>query len=78
MARARVKMRSYLYGLVEENQRVSLLSMLAAFALFDDDAAALNRLESELMKVTPELIQFTAREYLRPTNRTISKLNVVK
>ncbi len=78
LARARIKMRSYLYGLVEENQRISLLSMLAASALFDDDAEAINRLEGELMKVTPELIQFTAREYLRPTNRTVSKLDVLK
>ena len=31
----------------------------------------INRLEVEFRKVTPELIQKTAREYLRPTNRTV-------
>jgi zinc protease len=30
-----------------------------------------NRLEAEFAKVTPELIQRTAQEYLRPTNRTV-------
>ena len=45
--------------------------MLAAFALFDDDPGRINRLDDEFRKVTPELIQKTAREYLRPTNRTI-------
>ncbi|HWE30238.1 MAG TPA: pitrilysin family protein, partial [Polyangia bacterium] len=74
LARARIKLRSHLYTLIEENQRITLLGILAAFALFDNDAEALNRLESNLMNVTPELIQFAAREYLRPTNRTISKL----
>ena len=32
---------------------------------------AVNRIESEFAKVTPELIQRTAQEYLRPTNRTV-------
>ena len=41
-----------------------------SFALFDDDPGKINRLEDEFRKVTPELIQKTAREYLRPTNRT--------
>jgi zinc protease len=31
----------------------------------------INRLEDEFRKVTPELIQKTAREYLRSGNRTI-------
>jgi zinc protease len=39
--------------------------------LFDDDPARINTLMSELQKVTPELMQKTAQEYLRPTNRTI-------
>jgi zinc protease len=45
--------------------------MLASFALFDDDPARVNSLEAEFQKVTPELIQKTAQEYLRPTNRTV-------
>jgi predicted Zn-dependent peptidase len=44
---------------------------LASFALFDDDPGRINRLESEFAKVTPEVLQRTAQEYLRPTNRTI-------
>ena len=35
-------------------------------------------LEDELMKVTPELIQKTAQDYLRPTNRTILQLKTAK
>jgi predicted Zn-dependent peptidase len=30
-----------------------------------------NRLEAGFNRVTPELLQATAREYLRPTNRSI-------
>jgi predicted Zn-dependent peptidase len=45
--------------------------MLASFALFDDNPARINNIESEFHKVTPELIQKTAAEYLRPENRTV-------
>ena len=45
--------------------------LLCSFALFDDDPGKINRIEEEFRKVTPELIQKTAREYLRPTNRTV-------
>jgi hypothetical protein len=48
--------------------------MLASFALFDDDPSRINGLEAEFARVTPELIQRTAREYLRSTNRTILTL----
>ena len=41
------------------------------FALFDDDPNKINDLEAEFRKVTPDLVQKTAREYLRPTNRTV-------
>ena len=44
---------------------------MASFALFDDNPALINSLEDNLRKVTPELIQKTAQEYLRPTNRTV-------
>jgi zinc protease len=78
LTRARIKMRSYLYQLVEEFAGIGRVDLLASFALFDNDPEALNRLEAELMKVTPAMIQWTAQEYLRPTNRTLSKLNVAK
>jgi len=47
------------------------VDILASFALFDDNPGRVNLLAGELEKVTPELLQKTAQEYLRPTNRTI-------
>jgi zinc protease len=69
--RARIKMRSSLYGEIEAIYGFGRADMLASFALFDDDPQKINRIESEFAKVTPELIRSTAQEYLRPTNRTI-------
>ncbi|WP_426734759.1 M16 family metallopeptidase [Myxococcus faecalis] len=71
LARARVKARSRLYAHVEGMLGFGRADLLASSALFFDDPARINRLEDELMKVTPEVIQRTAREYLRPTNRTV-------
>jgi zinc protease len=71
LERARVKVRSDLYGQLEGFVGFGAADLLASFALFDNDPARINTLEGELMKVTPELIQKTAQEYLRPTNRTI-------
>jgi predicted Zn-dependent peptidase len=45
--------------------------LLSSFALFDDNPGRINDIENQLRKVTPELIQKTAAEYLRPTNRTV-------
>ncbi len=67
--RALVKIRSGLYSNLESG--FGRADLLAAFALFDDDPDRINRLETEFRKVTPELIQRVAREYLRSTNRTI-------
>ena len=69
--RARVKMRSALYDEIEGFFGFGRANLLASFALFDDDPNKINRIESEFAKVTPALIQKTAQEYLRPTNRTI-------
>ena len=71
LTRARVKMRSSLYDEVEGLFGFGRADLLASFALFDDDPAKINRIEEEFAQVTPELIQRTAQEYLRPTNRTI-------
>ena len=68
---ARVKMRSALYGEIESFFGFGRADLLASFALFDDDPGRINHLESEFEKVTAELLLATAREYLRPTNRTI-------
>ncbi len=70
--RALVKIRSSLYSTLESG--LGRADLLASFALFDDDPAKINRLEDEFRKVTPELIQQVAREYLRRTNRTVVKV----
>ena len=48
--------------------------LLASYALFDDAPEKVNELEAEFRKVTPELLQKTAQEWLRPTNRTVLAL----
>ena len=70
--RALVKLRSQFYSTIESG--FGRADLLAAFALFDDDPHKINRIEDEFRKVTPELIQQVAREYLRSTNRTIVKV----
>jgi zinc protease len=69
--RAIVKLRSDLYDTVGQFNGFGLVDMLASFALFDDNPSRVNTLVSEYEKVTPELIQKTAQEYLRPGNRTV-------
>jgi zinc protease len=71
LERALVKRRSALYAEQEQLVRFGRANLLAAYALFDDDPGMINRLEAEFGKVTPELIQKTAREYLRSGNRTV-------
>jgi zinc protease len=68
---AKIKMRSGLYDSIDEYYGFGLADLLASFALFDDNPARINMLEVQFRKVTPELIQKTAQEYLRSTNRTI-------
>jgi zinc protease len=72
--RARVKLRSSLYDTMGEFGGFGLMDLLASFALFDDDPGRVNALVPQFEKVTPELVQKTAREYLRPTNRTVIEL----
>src|SRR6266566_1071348 len=71
LERARVKLRSGLYDSMGAVGGFGLADLLASFALFDDDPARINTLVSQFEKVTPELIQKTAQEYLRPENRTV-------
>lgn len=71
LARARTKMRSSLYGVVDEFSGIGKLDLLASFALFDSDPARFNRLEAEFARVTPEQLLKTAQEYLRKENRTV-------
>jgi zinc protease len=70
-----VKMRSALYSQLSESSGFGKADLLATFALFDDDPARINRLETEFRKVTPALLQKTIQEYLRPSNRTVLVVN---
>jgi zinc protease len=69
--RAKVKLRSGLYDTMGEFGGFGLMNLLSSFALFDDDPGRVNTLDAKFDQVTPELIQKTAQEYLRPGNRTI-------
>jgi predicted Zn-dependent peptidase len=69
--RAIVKLRSQLYDNIEGFAGFGTADLLASFALFDDNPQAINRIEENFRKVTPQLMQKTAQEYLRPGNRTI-------
>jgi predicted Zn-dependent peptidase len=69
--RARVKLRSSLYDTMGQFGGFGLMDLLASFALFDDDPGRVNTLVAQFEKVTPEQVQKTAQEYLRPSNRTI-------
>jgi predicted Zn-dependent peptidase len=69
--RALVKARSDLYDTFGTQGGFGLMDILASFALFDDDPGKVNTLANQLEKVTPELLQKTAAEYLRPENRTV-------
>jgi predicted Zn-dependent peptidase len=71
IARARTKLRSGLYSIVDEFSGLGKLDLLASFALFDSDPARFNTLEAEFAKVTPEQILKTAQDYLRRENRTV-------
>jgi len=66
-----IKMRSYLYDSMTQFGGFGRANLLACFALFDDDPSKINTLEANFRSVTPELLQRTAREYLRKTNRTV-------
>ena len=70
LARAKVKMRSSLYGYVSQAENTGLVDLLAVYALFDNDPGAVNRLGEGFDKVTPELMLKVARDYLGPEQRT--------
>jgi len=69
--RSRTKMRSSLYDTLSQFGGFGRADLMASYALFDDDPAKINSLEDEFHKVTPQLVERTAREYLRKTNRTV-------
>jgi predicted Zn-dependent peptidase len=71
LARALTKVRSNFYNILGQLNGFGRADLLASFALFDDNPARINTLEAEFRKVTPQIIQRTAREYLRTGNRTV-------
>jgi predicted Zn-dependent peptidase len=76
--RAIVKLRSGLYDTMSQFGGVGRADLLACSALFDDKPENINQIEANFRKVTPALIQQTAKDYLRKTNRTVVILNVEK
>ena len=71
LARAQVKWRSGYYDNVANFWGFGRADLLASLALFDDNPQQINEFEAEMATVTPELILQTAKEYLRPGNRTV-------
>lgn len=71
LERAKIKIRSEFYDILKGFYGFGKADLLASFALFDDNPNMINMIEDEFKKVTPELIQKTAKEYLRNTNRTV-------
>lgn len=69
--RSVTKMRSYLYDTLTQFGGFGRADLMACYALFDDDPSQIDSLESEFRKVTPQLVESTAREYLRKSNRTV-------
>ena len=65
------KLRSSLYDTLTQFAGFGRADLLAFFALFDDDPGRINSIEDKIRAVTPELIQKTAVDYLRTTNRTV-------
>lgn len=76
--RSIVKLRSGLYDTMTQFGGVGRADLLACFALFDDKPENINQIEANFRKVTPALIQATAKEYLRKTNRTVVIIEVEK
>jgi zinc protease len=69
--RSVTKIRSSLYDSMAEFGGFGRANLMACFALFDDDPSGIDSLEADFRKVTPQVIERTAREYLRKTARTV-------
>ena len=72
--RALVKFRSDFLDMTTSVFGFGRADLLASFALFYDDPAKINTIEAQIKEVTPELIQRTAMEYLRPGSQTVLSL----
>jgi predicted Zn-dependent peptidase len=74
LKRAITKARAKFYAELNAAFGEGRTDLLGQLALFDDDPERINRIEAELRNVTPAIILTTAREYLRPSNRTVLTL----
>jgi zinc protease len=74
LSRSRSKLMIEFYARLDYSTRFGLVDLLASFALFEDDPSQINNISDGFEHVTPELVMATAREYLRPENRTILRL----
>ncbi|MFL5396089.1 MAG: M16 family metallopeptidase [Myxococcales bacterium] len=75
LKRAKVKIRAQLYDELDAFSGFGKADLLAAYALFDDAPQNVNHILEGFDKVTPELVQKTAQEWLRKTNRTVLVVN---
>ncbi len=71
LARAKTKLLSSLYDTLDGFYGVGKLDLLATFALFDDEPSRINDIEAAFERITPAMIQQTAKQYLTPQQRTI-------
>jgi len=71
LARAKIKWRSAFYNDASATFGFGRADLLASLALFDDNPESINNFEAAMNDVTAELLQKTAKEYLRSSNRTI-------
>jgi predicted Zn-dependent peptidase len=69
--RARIKIRAGRYRAYGQFGGFGKADTLATFALFDDNPGLINRLDDDLAKVTPALIQKVAQDWLMPNSRTV-------
>jgi zinc protease len=75
LQRARTKLVSELYD-QEGDLGLGKVDLLASFALFDDDPGEINTLVENFNKITAADIEATAKQYLRPQNRTVLEVTV--
>ena len=75
LARAKVKIRARFYDQLDTFAGFGKADLLAAYALFDDAPQKVNEILDGFQKVAPDLVQKTAQEWLRKTNRTILVVN---
>jgi zinc protease len=68
LADAKVRFRANFYDLIESTQ--GRANLLAAFALFRDDPARINKIVDRFTAVTAAQVQEVAKKYLVPENRT--------